>query len=346
MNFMSDNTSGAAPEILAAVAAANEGDAVPYGGDAVTQRAVARLRAAFECEAAVFPVGTGTAANALCLATMTPSWGAVYCHAESHINTDECGAPEMFSGGAKLVPLDGADGKLTPDVVADALSRASPGFVHAVQPAVLSLTNATEAGTIYTPDEVAALAELAHRHGLKVHMDGARFANAVASLGCTPAELTWKAGIDALAFGATKNGALAAEAIVLFDPALAETLAYRRKRAGQLFCKMRFVSAQLDACLRDDLWLRLARHANAMAARLAEGLAAIRGCRLLHPVQANEVFIEVPAALADALEAEGFLFYRWEAGDPAALRLVASFDTDPAAVDALVAAARRAAVGA
>lgn len=342
MNFASDNASGASPEILAAVAAANDGAAMPYGNDAITARMSEKLHAVFEAAPAVFPVATGTAANSLCLAAMTPPWGAVYCHRESHINTDECGAPEMFTSGAKLMPLDGADGKLTPDTLEAALAEAKPGFVHQVQPAVLSLTNATEAGTVYTPDEIAALAAIAHDHGLKVHLDGARFSNALASLGRTPAELTWKAGVDAVALGATKNGALAAEAILLFDRELAETLPFRRKRAGHLLCKQRFVSAQLEAWLTDDLWLRNARHANAMAAALGEGLARLAGCRLLHPVQANEVFVEVPASLADALESEGFAFYRWSDGDPTSLRLVASFNTDPADVDALLAAAGRA----
>lgn len=339
MNFGSDNTSGVAPEIIEAVAAANAGAAMPYGADAVTARLTARLSEVFETETVVFPVATGTAANSLALAAMTPPWGAIYCHRDSHINTDECGAPELFTAGAKLIALEAPDAKLTPDVVATALDRAKP-VVHQVKPAALSLTNSTEAGTVYAPDEIAALAELAHARGLKVQMDGARFANAVSALGCTPAEATWKAGVDVLAFGATKNGAMAAEAVVFFNRDLAETVGYRRKRAGHLFSKMRFLSAQLEAYVTDDLWLRNAAHANAMAARLADGLASVPGCRLLYPVQANEVFVEMPAAVADALSEGGCVFYRWRPGDPVQARFVASFDSDPADVDRAVSLAR------
>ncbi|RDD61949.1 threonine aldolase family protein [Ferruginivarius sediminum] len=343
MNFASDNTSGASPEIIAAVSAANTGAAMPYGADDITARVAQRLNEVFETQAVSYPVATGTAANSLALAAGTPPWGAVYCHGDSHINRDECGAPELFTGGAKLVPLEGDDGKVTPAVLEAALAGAKPGFVHQVQPAMLSLTNATEAGTVYTPDEVAELAGIAHAHGLKVHMDGARFANAAASLGCTPAELTWKAGVDVLAFGATKNGALAAEAVVFFDRELAENVGYRRKRAGHLFSKMRFLSAQLEAYLSDGLWLANASHANAMAARLAAGLSHVPGCRLVHPVQANELFVEMPAATADALSDGGCVFYRWKPGDPVSTRFVTSFNSDPADVDRAVKLARSAA---
>ena len=343
MNFASDNTSGVHPKVLAALGDVDAGPAMPYGNDAATERACARLAEVFEADCAVYPVATGTAANALTLAAMTPPWGAVYCHADSHINADECGAPELFSGGAKLIPLHGDDGKLTVAALEAAIADWTPGFVHQVQPHVVALTQATEAGTVYTPEEVAAIAELAHAHGLKVQMDGARFANALVTLGCTPAELTWKAGVDALAFGATKNGTMAAEAALFFEPALAQSVPYRRKRGGHLFSKMRYLSAQLEAYLGDDVWLVNAGHANALAARLGEGLAALPGCRLLHPVQANEVFAEVPAALADALQEAGFGFYRWgpAGGAVTAIRLVASWNGDPAHVDGLLAVAQR-----
>ena len=341
MNFTSDNTSGIAPEILQALADANVGGAAPYGNDSVTAEVNARLQDVFETGLDVFPVATGTAANSLALAAMSPPWGAIYCHREAHINTDECGAPEFYSAGAKLIPLAGGHGKLTPDTLEAALAEASPGFVHQVQPAVLSLTNATEAGTVYAPAEIAALSDIARAHGLAVHLDGARFANALVTMGCTPAEASWKSGVDVLALGATKNGALAAEALVVFNSGLAETLAFRRKRAGHLWSKMRFLSAQLNAYLADDLWLRNAGHANAMAARLAEGLAALPGCRLQHPVEANEIFIAIPNAMADALEAEGFQFYRWQPGEPTVLRLVTSFDTAAATVTAFLATATR-----
>ncbi|MBK1671439.1 low specificity L-threonine aldolase [Rhodovibrio sodomensis] len=346
MNFASDNTSGAHPKVLQALSQVDAGPAMPYGHDPVTARAQDRLRAVFGHDRlAAYPLATGTAANALTLACLTPPWGAVYCHRDSHINTDECGAPEMFADGAKLIPLDSAHGKLTPQTVDAALAEHTPGFVHAVQPHVLALTQATEAGTVYTPDEVAALARVAHAHGLKVQMDGARFANALVTLGCSPAEVTWQAGVDVLAFGATKNGTLGAEAAVFFDPALAHGFAYRRKRAGHLFSKMRYLSAQLEAYLADDVWLLNAGHANALARRLGEGLAALPGCRLLHPVQANEVFCELPAGLADALSREGFTFYRWGAGDGGSdavgVRLVASWNSEPGHVDALLNAAGR-----
>jgi threonine aldolase len=332
VNFASDNVTGIAPEILAAIEAANRGAAMPYGADEITRRLEQRFAEIFEHAVVVFPVATGTAANALALACLTPPFGAVYCHEQAHIATDECGAPEFFTGGAKLVTCPGEHGKLTPDILAARIAGA--GVMHKVQPAILSITQQTEAGTVYRADEIAALGALARRHGLALHMDGARFANAVATLGCAPAAITWRAGVDALSFGATKNGALAAEAVVFFDPAKAGELGFRRKRAGHLLSKLRFVSAQLDAYLANDLWLRNARHANAMAARLGGGLAALPGARLLHPVEGNEVFAELTEPAIERLRAAGFGFYR--RGATPVLRLVTAFDTDPAAVEALL----------
>lgn len=329
-DFRSDNVAGAAPEIVAALAAASTGAADPYGNDTLTARVTERLSEIFETAVTAFPVATGTAANALALSALCPPWGAVYCHEEAHINTDECGAPEQMTGGAKLVAMPGAHGKLDPADLTAALGDAGIGVVHRVQPAVLSLTQATEAGTLYSPSEVAALVDVAHSHGMAVHMDGARFANAIASLGCAPAEVTWRAGVDVLSFGGTKGGCLAAEAVVFFNPALAEDFGFRRKRAAHLVSKGRFLSAQLDAFLADGLWLRLARHANAMAARLAAGLARLPGAVLAHPVEANEIFVHLPGEVADGLEAAGFRFYRW---DGTLLRLVTAFDTPRAAVD-------------
>ncbi len=342
-NFCSDNVTGASPEILEALTRAGEGAAMPYGADPLTARVEARFKELFETDCTILPVATGTAANVIGLSVMTPPYGAIYCHREAHINVDECGAPELFTGGAKLVPLDGADAKLTVETLTAAIGGA--GVVHHVQPAAISLTQATEAGTVYRPDELAAIAELARGHGLGLHLDGARFANALVSLGRRPAELTWKAGVDALSFGATKNGALAAEAVVLFKPELAATAGYRRKRGGHLFSKMRFISAQLDAYLADDLWLANARHANAMAARLAEGLVGLPGVELLHPVEANEVFAGLPGAVIEGLLAEGFQFYRWPVADSLAVRLVTAFDTRAEDIEALIAAARRLATG-
>jgi threonine aldolase len=347
MDFRSDNVTGVAPEIMAAIAAANTGTATAYGDDETTKRVERRLAEVFETEVVVFPVPTGTIANALALSVMSPPYGAIYCHELSHINVDECGGPELFTGGAKLVDLPGADGKLTAAHLAAALKKTNPADVHHTPPAAISLTQATECGTVYRPDEVAAIAAVARKHALKLHMDGSRFANALASLGCKPADITWRAGVDALSFGATKNGAMAAEAVVFFDRALAATFAYRRKRAGHLYSKMRFLSAQLEAYLKDELWLRLARHSNAMAARMAQGLATVPGASLAFPVEANELFPELPDPLVAALKAEGFGFFPWSAGAAGStiIRLVTAFNTEPAAVDAFIAAAKRLAVG-
>ena len=338
MNFTSDNVSGAAPEILEALIAASASGPMPsYGADPLTARVTEKISALFEREAVVFPVSTGSAANALALATLTPPYGAIYCHEMAHVNTDECGAPEMFTGGAKLVGLPGDGGKLTPGLLRATLEKAGVGVVHSVQPAAVTLTQATEAGTVYTPDEIAALAQVARSYALPVHMDGARFANALVRLGCSPAELTWKACIDVLSFGATKNGALAAEAVVFFRPELAASFAFRRKRAGHLFSKMRFLSAQLDAYLTDDLWLRLARHANAMADRLAAGLTAVPGASLRDPVEANEIFIDLPEPVIAGLEQRGYAFYRW---DGTVIRLVTAWNTDAGDIDRMIADAR------
>jgi threonine aldolase len=337
VSFTSDNASGVAPEILQALAEANSGPAMPYGADAITQRVSARLAEVFETEVTVFPVATGTAANSLSLSVMVPPYGAVYCHELAHIHVDECGAPEFYTGGAKLVPLAGAHGKFDAQTLSAAIEGA--GNVHAVQPAAVSITQASEAGTIYTPAEIAALSEVARANGLGLHMDGARFANALVAGNHSPAELTWKSGVDALSFGATKNGALGAEAVVLFKPALADTFAYRRKRGGHLFSKMRFLSAQIEAYLRDDLWLRNARHANAMAGQLASGLGKISGVGLCHPVEANEIFARMPEAMIAGLQAKGFVFYRWGAPAACEVRLVTSFETDPKDVAAFVSAA-------
>jgi threonine aldolase len=339
VNFRSDNVSGIAPEILAAIAAVNSGDAPSYGADPITSRVTWRFAEIFEREVAVFPLATGTAANALALAAVTPPWGAVYCHEDSHVQTDECGAPEFYAGGAKLIALPGADAKLSPATIERRMSE--QGVVHHAQPAAISISQATEAGTLYSPAEVAALGALARRRGLALHMDGARFANAVVALGCAPAEITWRAGVDVLSFGATKNGALAAEAVIFFDPGKAVDFAYRRKRGGHLFSKMRFLSAQLDACLADGLWLRNARHANRVAARLADGLAQIAGACLRYPTQANEVFVELPENAIRALAQAGFGFYRWGGDASLCLRLVAAFDSRLEDAEAFIALARQ-----
>ena len=336
MNFCSDNVTGIAPEILAAIIAANEGAAMPYGNDDYTRRLSAKFSELFETNLAVFPVATGSAANALALSVITPPFGAIYCHAESHINLDECGAPEFYTGGAKLVSLPGSQGKFSAENLAVALKKAGAGVVHHVQPAAVSITQATEAGTVYQIEEIKQISEVTHAHNLRLHLDGARLANALVSLGCTPAEMTWRAGVDVLSFGATKNGAIAAEAVIFFQPELAETFAYRRKRSGHLFAKMRFLSAQLEAYITDNLWLRNATHANLMAAKLANGLASLPGAKICHPVEANEIFIYLPEAAIQALLASGFQFYRWEGEESTLLRLVTAFNTKEEDVNALI----------
>jgi threonine aldolase len=336
--FGSDNVAGISPAILAALAAANDGPMPSYGADEISARVEARLSALFEREVSVLLVSTGTAANALSLSVLTPPWGAVLCHADSHIENDECGAPEFFTGGAKLVHVPGANAKIDPDALADA-ARRNRGDVHCVQPSCVSITQATELGTLYSVAETAALGAVCRTAGLPLHMDGSRFANAVAALGASPAEMTWKAGVDILSFGATKNGALGVEAIVLFDPARTSELAFRRKRGGHLASKMRFLAAQMDAYLADDLWLANARHANAMAARLSAGLAGIAGVEIQGVVEANMLFVRLPAPMCKGLLAQGFRFYteRWGAG---VVRLVTSFATSESDVDRLVEAAR------
>ncbi|MET3937107.1 low specificity L-threonine aldolase [Arthrobacter sp. OAP107] len=337
--FMSDNMAGASPEIVQAVAAAAAGNAAPYGNDPFTDSARHKLSEIFERDVAIFPVSTGTAANCLALAALTPSWGSVLCHPDSHINNDECGAPEFFTNGAKLVTVPGNDSKIDPGAL-HAAARRKAGDVHSVQPSVLSISQATESGSVYSLDEIRQLGSIAKDAGLRVHMDGARFANSLVHLETTPAEMTWKAGIDILSFGATKNGAMTADAIVTFDPELATELAFRAKRAGQLASKMRFHAAQLDAYLTDDLWLRNAHQANAMATRLEDGLREIADTELLGSPQANILFCRLPRPVTNALLAEGYTFYhdRWE---PGTLRFVTSFSHTPDDIDHLLDAVRR-----
>ena len=345
MNFTSDNITPVCEEVLAAINAANAGNVSSYGGDPYTQRLTQKVAEVFETDAVVFPVTTGTAANALSLAQLVPPFGAVYCHETAHIVTDECGAPEFFVGGAKLIGLASADGRIRPEQIEAGVAFATDMGVHHVKPAAVSLTQATEFGTVYSPSDVAAIAATARAAGLALHMDGARFANAVAHLGCSPAQLTWKSGVQVLSYGATKNGALCAEAVVFFDKDLARDFDRRRKQAGHLWSKMRFVSAQLLASFENELWLRNARHANGMATKLSQGMAALRGVRLLQPVQANEIFASLPERMATALESAGFGFYRWplcpvNAGE-VPIRLVCSYATREVEVDALVQAAAK-----
>jgi len=339
LNFASDNVTGAAPEILAAIQAGNSGALMPYGNDDVTRAAEAKVAALFETEADVFFIATGTAANALALSATTPPWGAVFCHGGAHIFDTEAAAPEFYSGGAKLITLEGDNGKIAPETLEAAIADAQIGNVHHVQPACVSITQATETGSVYSLDEVSAIAKVCKAHGLTLHMDGSRFSNAAAALGCSAADVTWKAGVDVLSFGATKNGALSAEAVVFFDRELGKDFGYRRKRGGHLFSKMRFLSVQWDAYLTDDLWLRNAAHANAMARRLTDGLCALPGAANSQSVDANIAFPKLPRAVIDGLKQDGYLFY--ERGGDNVIRLVCSFATTADDVDALIDAAKR-----
>jgi threonine aldolase len=348
LNFASDNSVGAAPEILAALAAANSGPAAAYGADPWSQRAESLLRDIFATDLSAFLVATGTGANALALAALAKPWEAVFCHEESHVHDDECGAPEFFTAGAKLVGVPGYDGKITPDALRETLARFPRGLVKSPQPAALTLSQVTEAGTLYSLDEIAALADIAHAAGVAVHMDGARFANALVSLGCTAAEMTWKAGIDALSFGATKNGALACEAVIFFDKTKAESFPYQRKRGGHTLSKGRLLGAQMQAYLENGLWLTLAARANAAARRLSEGLVAA-GLRLAWPTQANEVFAIAPLARLPGWRAAGAAFYEWPTrvvrperapgAEETVVRLVTSFATSEAEIDLALALA-------
>lgn len=341
MNFASDNTAGVAPEIMAALARANDGFALGYGNDDWTRRVETKFSALFERDVAVFLVPTGTGANALALAHVTPPWGAVLCHQNSHIAADECGAPEFFGGGIKLIELPGDSGKIAADTLQARLgNKAAWGPPHHVTPAAVSISQASEAGTIYRVAEIRALADIAHGHGAALHMDGARFGNALVRLKVNAAEMTWKAGVDVLSFGATKGGAMGAEAVIFFDPKRAEGMSARRKRGGALLSKHRFIAAQMEAFLDGDLWLRLARHANDMADRLGDGLAQA-GFAPVWPVEANEVFAALPVALCDRLQAAGAVFYRWDANESGnvIVRLVTSFQTKAEEVERFVALA-------
>lgn len=343
MDFASDNVTGASEPILAAILSANEGPAPAYGADPLTAEAAGSLSAVFEHDLACFLVNTGTAANALALGAVCPPFGAVFCHAQAHIMEDECGAPEMFTSGAKLIGIPGYAGKIPPFDLKLALADFPRGLEKQVQPAVLSLSQVTEAGTVYTCGELAQLSSLAREAGLLVHMDGARFANALVSLRCTPAEMSWKAGIDVLSFGATKNGALACEAVIFFDQAKAAAMPFLRKRSGHTLSKGRFLGAQMTAYLKNGHWLELAAIANREAARLAQGLVEIKGVRLPWPCEANEVFAILPHKIDAALRAAGARYYPWKYRGPnphtappgkneAFVRLVTSFATRPGEV--------------
>ncbi len=338
MQFGSDNQTGASRRVLDMMEKASSGHARGYGADEWTQAGVEALRTLFACDLEAFFVTTGTAANSLALSCLAQPWQAVLCHHQAHIFLDESTAPELFTGGARLVPVSRGDGKITPRHLEEYFRCAGDDVPHNALAGALSLTQSSEIGLVYTPGEVADLCGAAHGRGLKVHMDGARFANAVASLGCSPADLTWKAGVDVLCLGATKCGALAAEAVVFFDRELAATFAHRRKRAGHLLSKGRFLASQFLGWLRDDHWLELASHANRCASELALELSAIPGVDVVWPVQASEIFVVMPKATVSALRQAGAEFSEWYASalppgfelrdDQAFIRLVTSFVTE------------------
>jgi threonine aldolase len=350
MNFASDNWAGAAPAVVEAVAREAAAIGAAYGESAVDKAVERRFSEIFERDVAVLLVGTGSAANALALSSVGRPGGIVFCHHDAHIAADECGGVE-FLAAARLLGLDGTAGKIDPQALQAALDAIQPGFVHAGQPMAVSITQQTEAGTVYTPDEIGRIAAIAQARGLPLHMDGARFANALAHLGVTPAEMSWKAGIDLLSFGGTKNGCLAAEALIVFDPQKAADLPYLRKRAGQLFSKSRLIAAQFDAYLRDGLWLDLARHANGMADRLRSGLRASGQARAAWPTQGNEVFAVLRCADAERLRQAGAAFHNWApprgsgvalGPDEMLVRFVASFATTEAEVERFLAELARA----
>ena len=329
MRFFSDNAAAAHPKVIEAIAAANRIDTA-YDGDEWSQRLDGAFSDLFGTEVRALWVTTGTAANCLALAALCPSYRAILCHKDAHIENDEAGAPGFYTGGAKLILLEGQGAKIVPDTVAAACDRIRKD-VHQVQPAAISITNATEYGLAYRASEVAALGDLAKQRGFGFHMDGARLANALATTGENIADVTWRAGVDALSFGFVKNGGMSAEALILFKAELADEIAVRRKRAGHLLSKGRFLAAQVLAMLDDDLWLENARAANAVAQTLARAVPA----RLVYPVEANEIFLKVTPAEAAQLRSQGFDFYDWAAGE---IRLVTSWDQQSEAVERLAAA--------
>jgi threonine aldolase len=331
--FASDNVTGACPEVMDAVVAANSGIATSYGDDEWSSRLQTKLSEIFETDVEVFLAVSGTASNALALSALAPVFGKIYCHELSHINTDECGAPEFFTGGAKLIPMRSSNGRIKANELAETI-RGS-GNVHVTQPSVVSITQSCETGTVYQLDEIKAISKIARKHKMSVHMDGARFANALASLDVSPAEMTWKSGVDVLTLGGTKNGCLAAEAIIFFKPDMVGNFPYLHKRSGQLLSKMRFISSQLEAYVTDDLWIRNAQHSNSMAKILSEGLNAFSNIELAYPTQSNEVFVNLPRELIEYLNNAGYDINEEEL-DGKAVRFVTAWNSELKDVDRLL----------
>ena len=323
--FASDNVTSACPEVMDAVIAANSGIAGSYGDDEWSLALKNRLSEIFETEVEVFLAVTGTASNALALSALAPVFGKIYCHELSHINTDECGAPELFTGGAKLIPMRSSNGRI--DAIDLAETIRGSGNVHVTQPSVVSVTMSCETGTVYQLDEIKAISKIAHDNKMSMHMDGARFANALVSLDVSPAEMTWKSGVDVLTLGGTKNGCLAAEAVIFFKPEMVGNFPFLHKRSGQLLSKMRFISSQLEAYLTGDVWLRNARHANAMAKILSEGLNSFANIKLAYPTQSNEVFVHLPRDVIDYLNSSGYDINEEEL-DGKAVRFVTAWNSE------------------
>ncbi|RUW83327.1 MAG: low specificity L-threonine aldolase [Mesorhizobium sp.] len=338
MDFRSDNVSSVSPEILNDLVTANQGTSTSYAEDDLTRAVTRKLQDVFEHPVRFFPVLTGTASNALALSILTPPYGGIFCSDEAHIYYDECAAPEFFTGGAKLIGLPSLNGRISAAGAEKAIAKGISSGIHHAKPSTVSITQATELGTVYSPDEVRAIASIAQQFGMHLHMDGARFANAVASLNVSPADLTWRAGVDVLCLGATKNGALSAEGVVIFNKDIGDDLGYRVKRSGHLASKSRFISSQWLAYLTDNLWLKNATWANAMAQRLSAGVAALPMAKIVFPTEANEVFVSVGDEILEGLKRRGVRFSEWPADEGTVLRFVTSFNTPQADVDACVAA--------
>lgn len=345
MYFSSDNAAPAAPEVMAAIIKANDGYAASYGSDSIMDNVTVQIRDIFEApEAAVYLVSTGTAANALALSVLAAPWQTVLCHRQSHIEKDECGAPEFFTGGAKLTLIDGPNAKIDPIQFAQIAAKTGSLGVHNMQRGAVSITNVTELGSVYTCEEIATLCKTAKNLGYGTHLDGARFTNALAALDCTPAEMTWKAGIDIVSFGGTKNGLLGVEAVIIFDPVKAWEFELRRKRGGHLFSKHRYLSAQMEAYLTNNLWIRLAKQANIAGKRLEDGLTKINSFKMTNPRQANMLFCKMSRAAHNRAVDGGAKYYMERSKGPddelIECRLVCSWSTTDAEIERFVALAK------
>lgn len=336
LDFRSDNTSQASDQIIKSIINANSGSVSSYGEDHYTEELYKNMNKIFDRSVEVFPVFTGSAANILSFACSVPPYGAIFCAENSHVDIDECNGPEFYTGGAKIVSIKSDNGKLNPEDLSDKIKNFSPHGFHNPLPVAITLTQSTEVGTVYTPNEIMEISKIAKSYNMILHLDGARISNALAYLGCSWADISWKAGVDLLSLGTTKNGTIAAEAIILFHMGLSDKLEYFRKRGGHLVSKMRFLSAQLNAFISDDLWKQNALHANNMAIRLVDGIKEIRAIQLAYPVESNGVFLKLPKSIAEGLIERGFKFYPWGGQNSNIYRFMFSFNTPENSVDNLV----------